>query len=588
MFLTERQKKYSGIFFAIIFATALFLGTFGTNVALAQSGQGNFDDFDEIYQDKVEECALAGLIQLALQFLLSYVSNQVPVVDFSQAIKEGFEDCLIWALKAALIEALTGRTVAWVQTGFDGNPAFITNVNDSLRDIADKAAGEYVSKFVPLLCSPFQADVQLALLNTYRSWQNTGYFNNISCTLTDAIENVDDFVNGNFSAGGWGGWFAYVGNPYNNPLGAYIEGSNDLALRLRSATGQEVLKWNFANGFLSKEVVQCYEYPVTGDGPPRPIGQDEVGPFQGQVVCDPPKIVTPGDTVKTSLEQAFQSNLDNIVSADEINEIISIAIGFITSDILSGDGGLSGYNSDDFPYDGDVVPGAEPGTDPDRPPVTTDCGTGNWLLSNAEEQGTPLSLTRNGLVLDVTPANRNIAFSLPTQADRLYSRAVVSVDVEIGPWYPGHQDEFHQLFFLQRGTNPNNFQWEENNVGIVNLRGPNQNKIVAGHNMNIQIGACTKNTTQNFTPQEGETYNFTYTYDTIAQTVTTVVRRNGAGGQVVATLTDTPTADAIQSDHPQDGGQGGFFVWIGGPDSYSAPEVPMDGWKFYNLSVSIQ
>lgn len=621
MFLFKTSKRtslLSGFIASVIMISMLFAPA----LLFAQTDENSFDDFDDLYKDKAEQCAKSAIIQMIIGMIIAQFTS-VPVLDGPQSIKELIEDCLIWALKAALIEALTGRTVNWVQTGMDGNPAFVTNVNESLRSVADKAAGAYISSVVPLLCSPFQVDVQLALTELYRQSQRIDYFSRVSCPLSQITDNIEDFTNGNFYAGGWEAWYSVVTNPYSSRIGSIVAGSNEIGIRVSSATGQFTQKINLGSGFLSKETQTCY---LTGpDGNPIQFVLDnnqvargggesltyaelveilaELGFSGGEAqavvtwnlenggpFCKSPDTVTPGDTVKTSLELALGRNLDHIVSADEINEIINAAIGFITSNILSGDGGLSGYDPEDFPYTGSSTPGVDPSEDPDLPPVQTSCGTGGWLLSPATEEGTEISFRQNGLVLDASPGNANVAFQIPAEANRVYRRATMSIDVEIGPWYntvpAGALDGWHQIIFLQRAANPDRFQWRENNIGIINVLGPNNNKLNAGHNMNILIGDCTKAKSTGFSPSQGERYNFTYTYDTVAKTVSTVVR--DASGSIVASLSDTPTADKIQSDHPQLDDAGGFFVWVGGPDSHQPPEVPLYGWKFYDLEVTIE
>lgn len=575
----KQHKRTQKTLFGLLTGLILFVSLFGSFAKPARA---------QSFAQGVGNCTMAALVSLIAESIASsFASIRVPIDDMPAWIKDTILDCIVWQLKQEIIEDITERTVGYVQSGVDGNPSFVTNIGQYLRTIADKTAGAYIQQTIPLLCSPFQADIQLALTNYYRQYAGIDYFNNISCSLSESVENIDDFVNGDFSSGGWSGWFEFVGNPYNNPIGAYFETKNDLSLRLASATGEAGMKVNLGSGFLSKETQQCYEAPADGNGPPRPIGEDEVGPFQGVVTCDPPQITTPGDTIKTSLEQAFGVSLDQLATADELNEIIALWLTSVFVDILDSDEGLSGYRREDHDF-GSTTDDGNP-IDPNLPPVQTSCGTGGWLESTATAEGEPVSFTKSGLVLEASPGSANIAFGLPAPAGRIYTKATVSIDVEVGPWFSEAPSDFHQIVFLQRGSsNPNNFDWAENNVGIINLRGPNQNKLVAGHNMNILIGDCTKSKSTGFSPEQGARYNFTYTYDTTNQTVTTVVRKNSRTGQIVASVSDTPTADVIQSNHPLGGNSSGFFVWVGGPDSYEPPEVPMYGWKFYDLSVTIE
>ena len=38
---------------------------------------------------------------------------------------------------------MTRDIVAWIETGFEGSPAFVTNLNGFMNDLADAAAGRW-------------------------------------------------------------------------------------------------------------------------------------------------------------------------------------------------------------------------------------------------------------------------------------------------------------------------------------------------------------------------------------------------------------------------------------------------------------
>lgn len=553
------------------------------------------------FQDNLKECGEAALITLMVDAAIAALDGmRVPINDWPSWIKDHVMDCVAWAAKAWIIEDMTGQTINYVQTGINGNPAFVQSITQHLIRKADAIAGSFIEQTVPFLCTPFQADIQLALTNLYRSSKGLGYYEYASCTLSESIGNVDAFVNGDFSAGGWEGWFSFVGNPYNNPVGAYLEASNELASRLNAKEEEEKSELAFASGFLSKKTQTCYTVVEDG-GPPQEFtlqeGQDineaaaEAGINAGEFECDPAEIITPGETIKSSLETTFKTNLDNVVAADELNEIIALWLGYLMSDVLTGDKGLAGYSSEDFPDHEGVTEDGSPYED-SLPPIQTSCGTGGWLEAapGVTAETEPYHFERNGLVLDAQPGNANVSFQLDTPAEEgeYYTKAEVSIDVQIGPWYEGAPSDFHQIFYLQRDANPDNFDWRENNIGILNLRGPGQNKIIAGHNLNLTVGDCTKSKSASFSPQPGETYNFTYGYDTIEALAWAEVRRNNHNGEIVTSVGFKPTAEFIEAIHPLHRGNAGFFVTIGGPDGYHAPEVPMYGWKFSNLTVDFE
>ena len=111
-----------------------------------------------------------------------------------------------------LIDSMVRSTVDWAQTGFEGNPAYVTNPNQYFTNIADGVAGEFIEgSDLGYLCSPFQTQIRLALQRQYiRPYQ-------FQCTLTEVVGNIDAFYN-DFSEGGWDGWFRMTQNSANNPI----------------------------------------------------------------------------------------------------------------------------------------------------------------------------------------------------------------------------------------------------------------------------------------------------------------------------------------------------------------------------------
>ena len=254
-----QSSKIRWSLLTLLSTVVLSISLFGALSVSAQSSvEDDFNNFDEVYEEKAKICAKSALIQLIIQAVLSMAGTQVPTVDWSTAIKENIGDCLIWAFKAALIETLSMGTINYVQTGFDGNPAFVQNIGDYLREIGNGVAGSYIEDTVPFLCSPFQLQIKLALTNVYRQSQGLGY--NPSCTLSDAVENIQGYLDGDFASGGWNGWYEFTSNPYNNPLGALMEGSQQLGLRVSSQQGTAQVKLNLGSGFFGKEEQTCFEH----------------------------------------------------------------------------------------------------------------------------------------------------------------------------------------------------------------------------------------------------------------------------------------------------------------------------------------
>jgi hypothetical protein len=229
--------------------------------------------------------------------------------------KEGVGDSLAYAVANFLLEQMARSTINWINSGFDGNPAFITDLQGFLLEQADIVAGAFIEGAgLSLLCAPFELDIRLALALNYGS----PFEQQISCRLSDVVQNIDGFLEGNFEDGGWPGWFELTLR--DNPYTRYIEAEHELAVRLRNNRGEqlEVLSWG--QGFLSWE--EC---------------ETEAG--TGNESCT---TATPGSLIQNEVSDALGIGRDRLTIADEINEIIGALIGQLAQQALGGSGGLRG------------------------------------------------------------------------------------------------------------------------------------------------------------------------------------------------------------------------------------------------------
>ena len=172
-----------------------------------------------------------------------------------------------------LIQRMTASVVNWINTGFEGSPAFLTNPEGFFTDVGDQITGELIDKTGALsqLCSPFSFDLRLNIALNQASSMNKRY----SCTLQTIINNsrnsvnnigrnsgiimtgsadgatLGNFINGDFSQGGWGGFVAYTTQAQNNPIGAWIMADSDLHSRIDQKKASTNNDLNRGAGFLS-------------------------------------------------------------------------------------------------------------------------------------------------------------------------------------------------------------------------------------------------------------------------------------------------------------------------------------------------
>lgn len=284
--------------------------------------------------------ALAGLLAIPSAVLLLPQTARaqgigVPVIDSLnltqnvttavenvwKVLKEGGLDTLAWSVAKMALRQMTASIVGWVNNGFNGSPAFITDPGQYFLNVGDQAAGQYIfgtnSNPSPLsfLCNPIsvgvtlQAALSLKYFNGYQLPLSTN-----GCSISQVIGNVENaqaFVSGDFgasvsggnSAGWWNTWNSVTQDPDSNIYGAYLNSSAQLSLSVAGATAlnQEVANWG-----------QGFKSMVSNLG-----------------------IETPGTAIKNQLDKALGSNQNALAVADELGEMIDSVAGALFNQMVT-------------------------------------------------------------------------------------------------------------------------------------------------------------------------------------------------------------------------------------------------------------
>lgn len=252
--------------------------------------------------------AIASGIKNAIQGALSKVAPnliEVPISDSQQRSKDsgvtiaGFIplpswDAAGWCLANAMLENIGNATVAWINSGFQDNPAFVTDPSQFFADLADQQAGLFLNELSNgFLCSPIQNIVRVNLANSYNSTISP-YGNNAQCSFNGSMEQLEQFMSGeSFS---WADWMSYTQAPQNNPFGATLYGQIELDKRIASSLGVQSKLLDWGAGWLS------HKDPTTG------------------------KIVSPGSMVQGVVDQRLNSGQRRLEIADEFDEITTALV----------------------------------------------------------------------------------------------------------------------------------------------------------------------------------------------------------------------------------------------------------------------
>jgi hypothetical protein len=295
-----------------------------------------------------------------------------------------------------LIAMITQATVDWINNGFKGSPAYISNIDKFLTGpggVGDQTIGQLFAEDAnfAFLCSPFKLQVKLSLSLGY------GYgLERIGCTLTNIARNATDAadkatavidmngksitidkdgkINGqkvsDFSRGG--GWYSWLKNtvqPQNSPVGGYLIAKANLDSKVAAAQNTKTLDLLNGQGALSYKT--CVDSWITQKGEieksPEYIDDAKSRPatprtiamgspvFKTEQKCD---TKTPGSAITGMLIQkstsdvrqgelsaAFANGLDAIFGA-LMGAVLTMALNQLKKGVLDGDrSGTAAYNS---------------------------------------------------------------------------------------------------------------------------------------------------------------------------------------------------------------------------------------------------
>jgi hypothetical protein len=268
---------------------------------------------------------LVSLIIFSLILLSTPQKASAQYTDVANTLKEYGLDSVAYMVAKTVTRKLTQKTVNWINSGFKGNPGYITDPGKFFLNVGDDLASQFLSQAgVNKLCSPFKAEVRLALAKNYISDNN-----NYSCTLSVLKNNYDSFTQ-DFSQGGWQGWFEVSQNQENNPYGAYLAAQNELSLIVGSEINNKQKEIELGTGFLSYK--RC------------PRGAIFVNdPVTNAPICSvQEETVTPGSIINDQIKETLGTKWGELVSADEFNEIITALVSQLIEQVAGNANGLLG------------------------------------------------------------------------------------------------------------------------------------------------------------------------------------------------------------------------------------------------------
>ncbi|MDD3663314.1 MAG: hypothetical protein PHT84_05635, partial [Candidatus Pacebacteria bacterium] len=332
--------------------------------------------------------------------------EQIAEKEKAKAMREECLNGIAFTLAKNQLVAMTKSTMNWVNTGFDGDPMYVRNINSLVDSIERQIIDQELKMFEGLNSDTDYPYARGFAISTIKTRQAS---NNFADSVKQDLDNYlidgsssEDFEN-DFSKGGWNGWLALTQRPQNNPLGFNMVTSQYLANKQATEVANQKEEISQNNGFLSQKVCSVrsitkkagekeiarreasqaviaaqnevdeatYYYNQAGvDGNDiedlqdaaetlaiarakleeakayqTSINAEETDPYED---CDEWEVVTPGSLIKDKVTTYLNSPERQLEIADTINDVLNVLFANLIDKLrLDGLSGLSS-NSTDF------------------------------------------------------------------------------------------------------------------------------------------------------------------------------------------------------------------------------------------------
>lgn len=240
--------------------------------------------------------------------------------------KEQCWDRVAKAMGNDAMKKLTNKTISWVNTGFDGNPLYIRDVNQYLNTVKK----DQINKLLPqigedgIFSKPLRSILTKQIVN-----KNFKFAPTITTSSPGGVE-FQSFQK-DFTQGGWGAFL----NSNNNPIGALLQANRVISTTVNKLENNTMAEINRNRGYV--DVRKCVR-----------VQKDK----NGKDVCTQYATVTPGSLVADQIADVFGSPLRQLEVVDEINEIVDKFFRNITDKLFEKNKGLYNIGGDGGSYGG--------------------------------------------------------------------------------------------------------------------------------------------------------------------------------------------------------------------------------------------
>ena len=321
-----------------------------------------------------------------------------------------------------LLQKLTVSTVNWINSGFDGSPAFIQDTGKFFGDIAKNEILQFGLEINNPELFPFG---KAWMQNTAIAFNNK-FQDNARYSLNELIQETTPEYSAatfqeDFSQGGWNAWTALTQVPANNPLGFKLMADNEIQRRLAGTT-QSTAEYVHdalaqANGFLGDQ--RCAEPKgVTKEQNDAYLRGESADTTVQPRKCERWEYVTPGKLISEAATTAINYQNNAYLDVEDLNDAVAAVLDALLSQFSSNIMEKGFANLTDQGSDGNLIFSSDAGfnftsqTEKDFSPVHL---TSSWLSAN------PNFNIRTGLTQALADEQRTYSDKLALQNKELSS-----------------------------------------------------------------------------------------------------------------------------------------------------------------------
>ncbi|MDB5188688.1 MAG: hypothetical protein JWM92_286 [Candidatus Nomurabacteria bacterium] len=277
------------------------------------------------------------VISSITSFFSSTVASSTPVPTSNTTLdnKAACLDGIAYVLSQQVLQQITNRTLHWANTGFNGNPLYVKNIDSYLLSIRNQQLNNFLQSSQN--SNPIFGNAIRSVITQQVTGRSDGLLNTPLNTVQS--QNYNSFV-GDFTSGGWDSFL----NPAYNPIGALFNATDNIGQSITTAQQNTQNELQRNNGFLDMKT--CVQYANNGQVANSTVNGAGLSTAP---TCLKYETVTPGSIVAQQVSTITNSPTRQAELATQFNQAVGSFFDSLLNQLFSR--GLSGIKGQANPAD---------------------------------------------------------------------------------------------------------------------------------------------------------------------------------------------------------------------------------------------